>query len=310
MAVDLYRGSSNVSNLLPADVSAEIFGKMNEASIIQRLGRQVSVPGPGLTLPVITGEPTAAWTAETVAKSVSTHTLSYKTLTPKTLAVIEPFSNQFKRDLPGLYAELVRRLPASLAKKFDTDAMFGDRSIIGSLYDEGEDASTNANSEEFVLATAYADLLAAFGQVADAGYDADGVAVSPTGENVLMGAVSTTGQPIFMPNAMGSAGIGNVFGRPTFRSRHISLGTGLDVNGSASGTTSFTALGIVGQWDQAVWGTVEGIKIAISDQATLGTGSTAVNLWQQNMFAVRAEIEIGFVPIDPKAFCYLRTAAA
>lgn len=309
MAVDLYRGSTNVANLLPADVSAEIFGKMNEASIVQRLARQMAVPGPGLTLPVITGEPTAAWAAETTAKTVSTHTLGYKTLTPKTLAVIEPFSNQFRRDLPGLYAELVRRLPASLAKKFDQDALYGDRSVIGSLYDEGEAASTNANSEEFVLATAYADLLAAFKQVADAGYDADGVAVSPSGENILMGAVSTTGQPLFMPNAMDSADIGNVLGRPTYRSRHIA-GTGLDLDGSGSGTTSFSMLGVVGQWDQAVWGTVGGINIAISDQATLGTGSTAVNLFQQNMFAVRAEIEIGFVVIDPKAFCILRTAAA
>ena len=43
-----------------------------------------------------------------------------------------------------------------------------------------------------------------------------------------------------------------------------------------------------------VYGTVEGVQISISDQATLTDGSTTINLWQQNMFAVRAEIEIGF----------------
>lgn len=44
----------------------------------------------------------------------------------------------------------------------------------------------------------------------------------------------------------------------------------------------------------AVWGTVEGMEISFSDQATLVDGTTTINLWQQNMFAVRAEIEVGF----------------
>jgi hypothetical protein len=58
----------------------------------------------------------------------------------------------------------------------------------------------------------------------------------------------------------------------------------------------------VGDWNQALWGTVEGVKISFSDQATLTDGAGSINLWQQNMFAVRAEIEIGFVVADPKAF--------
>ena len=39
-------------------------------------------------------------------------------------------------------------------------------------------------------------------------------------------------------------------------------------------------------------------QIQISDQATLNDGGTSLNLWQRNMFAVRAEIEIGFVVRD------------
>jgi hypothetical protein len=51
-----------------------------------------------------------------------------------------------------------------------------------------------------------------------------------------------------------------------------------------------------------MWGTVEGVRIDISDQASItiaqGTGTELVNLWQQNMFAVRAEIEVGFICQD------------
>jgi hypothetical protein len=43
-----------------------------------------------------------------------------------------------------------------------------------------------------------------------------------------------------------------------------------------------------------MYGTVEGIKIDYSADATLVSGDTTINLFQQNMFAVRAEIEVGF----------------
>ena len=53
-------------------------------------------------------------------------------------------------------------------------------------------------------------------------------------------------------------------------------------------------VGFAGDWTQAMYGTVEGVKVAVTDQATVTAGSETINLWQQNMFAVRAEIEVGF----------------
>jgi HK97 family phage major capsid protein len=307
--VDISRTTTNVPDLLPKEVSSEIIAKMQEASVVQTLARRVSVPGYGLTIPVISGEPTAGWVAETAEKPVSRHTLNKLVLTPKKLAVIEPFSDEFRRDLPGLYAELARRLPASLAKKFDLDALYGDRTQIGSLYDETKAASTNADTVQLDATATYQDVLDGITKVADNGYDATAVAVSPAGEALLMGATTTAGSPLFIPSAQTSRGVGSVFGRPVFRSRNVTQ-TGLDADGSGAGTTEFTSLGIVGQWDQAIWGTVEGVKISFSDQATLNDGGTQLNLWQRNMFAVRAEIEIGFVVADPKAFVIYRTAAA
>ena len=313
-AVDLNRGSSNVSDLLPKDVSQEIQSKLLEASVVQTLARQVSVPGPGLTIPVISGEPTASWVAESDDKPVSRHTLNKLVLTPKKLAVIEPFSDEFRRDLPGLYAELVRRLPNSLAKAFDAAAIYGDRTQIGSLYDEGEAAATNADLQTFDATDTYGDILAAITKVATNGYDADGIAMSPAGEALLMGAVTTAGSPLFLPNAMGTRGVGSVFGRPVFRSRNVAFAAtdaDIDADGSGGGTTEVDTLyGIVGQWDKAIWGTDEGVKVSFSDQASLTDGGTTINLWQRNMFAVRAEIEIGFVVADPKAFVFLTDAPA
>lgn len=312
-AVDLNRGSTNVASLLPADVSQEIQAKMLEASLVQTLGRQVSVPGPGLTIPVISGEPTADWVVESDNKPVSRHTLDKLSLTPKKLAVIEPFSDEFRRDLPGLYAELVRRLPNSLAKKFDADAITGSRTNIGSFYLESAAAATNADLQTLDATNTYQDVLDGIVKVANNGYDADGVAVSPKGEAFLMGAVTTAGSPLFIPSAMQSSGVGSVFGRPVYRTRNLPTSTDLDLDadGSGAGTTEFDEIyGIVGQWDKAIWGTVEGVKVSFSDQATLTDGATQINLWQRNMFAVRAEIEIGFVIADPKAFVLYTDAPA
>ncbi len=313
LSTDLSRLSTNVSNLLPADVSQEIQARLVDESIVQTMARRVSVPGSGLTIPVISGEPTADWVAEGAEKPVSRHTLNKLSLTPKKLAVIEPFSDEFRRDLPGLYAELVRRLPKSLGKAFDLAAIAGNRNQIGSFYDEGEAAATNADLQTLDATDTYGDILAAITKVATNGYDADGVAVSPAGEALLMGAV-WTGAPVFIPSAMGSRGVGSVFGRPVFRSRQVALAAvdaDVDADGSGAGTTEFDTLyGIVGQWDQAIWGTVEGVKVSFSDQATLTDGGEALNLWQRNMFAVRAEIEIGFVVADPKAFVFLTDAPA
>jgi HK97 family phage major capsid protein len=263
---------------------------------------------------VISGEPTASWVAESDNKPVSRHTLDKLVLTPKKLAVIEPFSDEFRRDLPGLYAELVRRLPNSLARAFDTAAIAGDRTQIGSLYDDGEAAATNADLQTFDATDTYGDILAAITKVATNGYEADGIAMSPAGEALLMGAVATTGQPLFLQNARDERAVGRVFGRDVFRSRYVkfaAVDADIDADGSGAGTTEVDTLyGIVGQWDQAIWGTVEGVKVSFSDQATLTDGGSPLNLWQRNMFAVRAEIEIGFVVADPKAFVFLTDAPA
>ena len=62
--------------------------------------------------------------------------------------------------------------------------------------------------------------------------------------------------------------------------------------GSSSGTPAI--IGVAGDWTQAMYGTVEGVQIRFADQTGLTINSTQVNLWEHNMFAVRAEIEVGF----------------
>src|SRR5699024_3029787 len=68
-------------------------------------------------------------------------------------------------------------------------------------------------------------------------------------------------------------------------------------------------VGIAGDWGSTAWGFVEGISISISDQATLNDGGPPSNLWQRNMFAVRAEVEVGFAVRDANRFVKLSKGA-
>lgn len=266
---------------LPSEVSNEILQTMQEQSVVMRLARQIPLPGRGVTIPVITGDPEAAWVAEGGAKPVSNPTLSQKLMTAYKLAVIVPFSMEFTRDAKVLYDELVKRIPGALGKKFD-------ETVFGKVQKPGDNFDTFANVEAQSLASdVYGGLVEADTDISIHNGIVNGYAMSPQGKSVLLKARDENGRPIFINNVSEGA-VPVILGAPTYMSK------GVYAAGSATTSTPET-LGYAGDWTQALYGTVEGIDVSISDQASIvdADGNT-INLWQQNMVAVRAEIEIGF----------------
>jgi HK97 family phage major capsid protein len=132
--------------------------------------------------------------------------------------------------------------------------------------------------------TAYTQLVTATSNIATAGGIVNGFAISPQCKAMLLSAVDGQNRPLFI-NSVAEGAIPQILGAPTIQSKGMY---------KAKADSTPAVVGIVGDWTQAVYGTVEGVQIAVSDQATLTTGSTTINLWQNNMVAVRAEIEIGF----------------
>lgn len=293
--------TNNTTISLPSEVSQEILQKVQSESAVMRLSRNVTLPGRGLTIPMITGDPDAAWVAETDEKPVSNPSLSTKLMQGYMLSVIVPFSNQFRRDARALYDALVARLPGALALKFD-------QTVVGAVAKPGANfdnfaACTAQSLIASVGHTAYDGLVAAFVDISEAGYGLDGFALAPAGEGILLGATDSQGRPLFVNSAADGA-IPRILGARTFSSR------GLYKAGQAAGESnsgSPAIVGVAGDWRQAMYGTVEGVQISISDQATLTSGTTTINLWQRNMFAVRAEIEVGF-RADTSAFNLLTGA--
>ena len=292
---DISRHTSNV--ILDPEVSAEIWGKTIEQSAFMQLANRITIPGSGVKVQTITGEPAANWVDETNAKPVGFHTFGNKTITPYKLAVIEPFSDEFRRDKAALYAECVRRLPGALAKKFDSTIM-GD-TAPGSGFDV---LGTGVSS----VAIGGSDVYGAFVAVDAAVSEADGIlnaiALAPQGKSLVLAATDQVGHPLFTPG-VGSNTVGSILGA------NVAIAKGVYVSGTPA------VVGVAGDFSGLRWGSVEGIQMAISDQATLTyTDSNAqtvtLNLWQRNMFAVKFEIEVAFACMDKNQIKLLTNANA
>lgn len=281
---DINRTTNSMA--LPSDISSEILQKTQEESAIMRLARHIALPGRGVTIPVITGDPTAEWVSETAAKPVSNGTPGTKLMSAFKIAVIETFSREFVRDAAGLYDALVERLPAALGGVFDS-------TIIGATQ-----APSQSNFDTFASCTAvsilnanngtYTGLVSADSNIAAQGGVMNGLAFGAAGRALLLTAVDTTNRPLFLASANEGV-VDKVLGVPAYFNKNL-------YKAGVSGTPGTPAIvGIAGDWTQAMYGTVSGVEISVSDSATLVDGNNnQINLWQQNMVAVRAEIEVGF----------------
>ena len=274
--------NTNRTNItLPAEISAEIITKVQEESAIMRLAKPINLPGRGLTIPVIAGDPEANWVDETNAKPVSNPQLSQKNMKGYTLAVIVPFSNQFKRDAQALYAEIVSRLPKVLGNKFDATIFHGTAPGTGFDVLTGSTAETiSGTGKSFYKALVNSDVA-----IAAAGYAVNGYAMSPQARGEMLLAEDNNKRPLFVNN-VAEGGIPRLLGQPVYYTRGVY---------GAGDTNDPDVLGVAGDWTQARYGIVQGVDVSISDQATLTISNSQVNLWERNMFAIRAEIEVGFI---------------
>ena len=270
---DIYRGTSGIT--LPKELSEEIFEGAIAQSAIMKLAERVYLPGAGLAIPVITGDPTVSIVNEAAEKPVSNSTFTTKNMVPKKFAVIELVSEEFRRDLPRLYDALLRRLPGAIAKAFDKQALT-------------EVALTGFDS--LVGAQTVADIPTGMQAIAADGYRMTGIAAGPAGEAELITAVNGLGMPLFV-ESIESGRLGRIYGADVVPCAAI--------NGL-----------IAGDWSKCKYGIVDGINIKISDTATVNDGSAQVNVWQRNMLAILVEAELGFVCADTDAFFQVAASGA
>lgn len=286
--------TNTTSVSLPTDLAQVVMQKAYDQSAVMQLATQIELPGRGLSIPTITGDPEAEWVDETDSKPVKAPGVGMKVMKDHTLAVILPFSNQFRRSLPALFDAIVARLPGAMAKKFD-------QTCIGAVNAPGTDFDTFASSTAQSLIatqnhTLYEGLVAADADISAAGFVMNGFALSPQARSLLLGATDNQGRPLFL-NSVADGAVPLILSAPTRMGRGM-YKAGVAPVGTGAGTPA--VVGVAGDWTQAMYGLAKDIDITFSDQATLtytdeNSQTVTINLWQRNMFAVRCEFEAGFV---------------
>jgi len=291
-AKDISRETTNV--IFDPEISQEIISKAIDESAIMQLGTRIPMTGAGKKFQTITGDPEPEWVGETDEKATGVFQFGSKTVEPYKMALIVPFSMEFRRDKSALYDECVNRLPKLFGKKVDATAM--GTSAPG----ENFDVLGTCDKVSLIPAegkTLYDQFVEVDAAIADADAVMNGIALAPKGRSIVLSAVDSDKRPLFSAGVQ-SGTVNPILGAP------VSVRKGIYVPGTAGSTADI--VGLAGDFENLRYGVVQAITGSITDQATINVGTEAnpvlLNLWQRNMFAVRFEMEIALMVKDPNAF--------
>jgi len=293
MAITAATRNSDFSGFLNRDQSAAIFEQAAKTSVVQQLAQRVPLGINGQSIPVTTGKMSAGWVAEGAQKPASKGSMALKTIDPKKIAAIAVVSAEVIRANPGGYMDLLRpQIAEAFATAFDAAALYGTASPFST------NLSTGSSSQEFTgtapaFTAVYDDLNAGLSTLVNAGKKLTGWAFDNRFEPVLNGSKDTQGRPLFteqpFTETAGPIRQGRLLGRNAF------IGDGI-----YDPTTK--TYGFAGDWSQAVWGAVGGINYNVSTEATVTINGQLVSLWENNLVAILAEAEYGFLVNDPASF--------
>ena len=293
MAITAATKLSDFSGFLNRDQSAAIFEQAAKTSVVQQLAPRVQLGANGQSIPVVTGKIGAGWVAEGAQKPASKGSMALKTMDPKKIAAIAVVSSEVLRANPGGYIDLIRpQIAEAFAVAFDAAALYGTNSPFST------NISTGSSTQEFTgtspaFTDVYGDLNAGLSTLVNAGKKLTGWAFDNRFEPVLNGSKDTQGRPLFteqpFTETAGPIRQGRLLGRNAF------IGDGI-----YDPTTK--TYGFAGDWSQAVWGAVGGINYNVSTEATVTINGQLVSLWENNLVAILAEAEYGFLVNDPASF--------
>ena len=139
--------------------------------------------------------------------------------------------------------------------------------------------------------------------VATGGGMLNGWAVAPQGRGLLLGSVDNQGRPLFINSIQNDGSVPNLLGRRCTCRRRFTVRT---LMAPARAPTRSTGSLATGRLRCTAPSRVSRSASATRPPST--TVRTQLNLWQRNMFAVRAEIEVGFIVRDGAHFVKLTSA--
>ena len=301
-ALDVSRLTNGV--ILTPEMSGEIWTDSIKQSALTQLATRVNLPGKGVKWQTLNAPNAAEWVGETAEKPVVDPTFGSKTMIPYKLAQIITVSEEFTRDAANLWHAVQAQASEAIAQAIDKTFLAGTIPLPGA---DGVDTLADAQTVS-VKNGKYVDFVKIATTVLDNNGDLNGIAITNKGLSKFLSAVDENGRPLMVPG-VGSTELGSAFGARMIKSpwgykEAVKASTDPKVNAAPE------VLGVAGDWTQAYYGTVQGIRIKMTDTATVKKGSQTINLWQSNMIAFLVEAEVGFIVRDKSKFVVITGADA
>ena len=307
------------SVFLQPELSGPIFQQAARQSVAQQLMRQVPLGFNGKNVPVITGRPVAGWTNEGATKPATNTSIGVKTMVPKKLAAIGVMSKETVRANPGGVVELFQQqLADAFSIAFDDAVFHGTNTPFAQYLDQATKAvelgqTTQANGGVWGDLVTALDLVVSDAAAIPGADPAPvrrrltGWALDTTVEPNFLGQTDTTGRPLFVDattnqttlnagNTDRTVVLGSLLGRRAVMADFV----------ATSDLT--TTVGYGGDFSQAVWGVTSGLTYRTTDQASVTINGSLVSCFENNLIAILAEAEYGFLVNDMASFVRIKNA--
>jgi len=278
---------------IPAEQGTLVLKEFVAQSAIAQLAQVMPMTKPVINFTYLADGAGAYWVSEAEKIQTSKATWLTAEMEAKKLAVILPVSKEFLTySVTDFFEQMKPAIAEAFYTKFDEASLFG----INTPYKAGVSVWENIlSSGNRVVKGTGANLYQDFNQllalVEEGDNDPNGFTTTKKFRKDLRGTVDSQGLPIF----------NDVKGGAT------SSALGLPIGYTNSKAWDYTkAEVIVGDWDYARYGILQGIEYSISEDATLSTivdeNGAPVNLFERDLIALKATMMIGFMTLKEDAF--------
>lgn len=282
---------SDMTGLIPEDVTSEIIQNVADTSAALGLFRHVTMSTNQQRMPVLSALPTAYWVSgDTGLKQTTEQQWANKYLFAEELAVIVPIPEAVLDDASfDIWGEIRPRLEEAIGRALDAAIFFGTSKPASWPSDLVTAATAASNNYTRGTNAAAAggiaeDINQLMGLVEGDGYSVNGFVSRTTYKSRLRGARDTTGQKLL------DVSQNTIEGEPV---KYVMPG----LWPTGSGSAEFLA----GDWTQGIIAVRQDITYKLLDQAVIqdNTGAIIYNLPQQDMVALRVVARFGFQVPNP-----------
>lgn len=278
-----------LQGLVPAELRTEIIKDVTEGSVMLQLANVKEMNQPTMQFPVELEKPGAYVVGE--GQKITVDKASWKTIemTAKKIGVIVPATREALEDgIINIPQEVKASIANAFARKIDECTMFDSTEFYGAGKSIFELAKTKSKTLE-ATGSVFEDASNLMGLVEAEDLEPNGFVAPRTLKAAIRNDKNAALNYVVEDKVNGEPA--RMHGEAIVYSKHFDKAK---------------AQLLTGDFDKVYVGILDEIEYKVSDQGTVGE----INLFEQDMVAIRATMRVAFLVIKPEAFAVLKPASS